>query len=216
VHHDESVVLLDKATLAVSVHRWAKFAAFLCVEKVTLHSHDGLFLRGLNFNQSFVHIVLAPGEVLLRGVTDWENVAVVSDHVVLEILDRGRIAQNFTLIIRLVEFDDFLEVEGVSCGQEHILELFFSREIVLFALLVTLVLLAHLIGEGIIVFLFVLSARFPLSIAEILILRLLILVNGDLDVGHGDLSEAASTDDLAVHNTLVNLFEEFTILVDVD
>lgn len=138
----------------------------------------------------------------------------ISENIVFEVLKSGLGALGLSLLIGLVVLDGFLEVEGITSSEEHILDGGDFSYLFGLLLLVTL-LFTELVGVGFIFF-FVFSAGLPLGITELFVLGLLVLVDGDLNVGVSCVDGAGRSNDLAVDNTIVDLFEEFNILVNVN
>jgi hypothetical protein len=103
------------------------------LKKFTLHRSESLFLLLLKPLESFLDIILNPAEVLLRGVTQGEDIVEVSENVVLVFFDSGRGCEFFTFGIKLlvIVLDSFVEGEGVTSGKEN----FFFALLSLFNLL---------------------------------------------------------------------------------
>lgn len=139
----------------------------------------------------------------------------VSHNVVVKVFESRFRAYDIVVLVGLVVLDDLLKVEGVSGCEEHVLDCIFVGLLGL-ALLVGLAIVAPVVVVGIGVLILIFRTRIPISIAEILVLRLLFLVNGDLDVWVGDLSGAGRTYNDLVDNTCVDLLKKFNVFVDVN
>ena len=139
----------------------------------------------------------------------------LSQYIVLKVLRSWRGAL-LPLLIRLEELNHLLEVEGVSCSQEHILllVLVFCLSIFHFPLSVALAILTNLIVV-LVVLIFVLITLLPFILAEFLILILHLLVNGHLDLWQGDITTPILTDNLLVDYPEVDFVEQLTVLVNV-
>lgn len=86
-HSNELALLLNKATLTVSINGWTSLLGGVSVvEKITLHGQNSLFLGSLDLSKRFVNIVLDPAKILLGWVTNRENVAVISHNIVFKVL----------------------------------------------------------------------------------------------------------------------------------
>jgi hypothetical protein len=140
---------------------------------------------------------------------------VFGDHVVFEVLETGLNHIALSLIVILIVFDDFLKVERVSCSEENILNCGGLSGLFGLLLLETLI-ITELVVVTIVVVVLVFVTRFPLSVSKIFILRLLVLVDADLHVGVGCVDGTGRSDNLAVDDTRVDLFEKFDILTNVN
>jgi hypothetical protein len=73
-----------------------------------------------------------------------------------------------------------------------------------------------LVGVIVEILLVIFLAGLPLGLAKVFMLGLLLLVDGNLDVGEGGFGAPGSARDLAVDDALVDAIQEFAVLLHVD
>jgi hypothetical protein len=187
------------------------------LKKFTLHRSESLLLLLLKPLESFLDIIFNPAEVLLRGVTQGEDIVEVGEHVVLVLLDSGRGCEFFTIGIKLlvIVLDRFVEDEGVTGGEEN----FFIAFFILFSLLASFATFTFDLGVFVTLFFLGLVTVASFELLFFLVVCVLLnawLINRAADEGQSIFDLAVSSHHFAMSDALINLGEQFAVLGNVD
>jgi len=141
----------------------------------------------------------------------------ISKDIVFKVFISGRLAFNCSLTVWKIVQNNFFEVKWISCSEENIFDSSWisSSKISIFLGLFPALTFSDVIVVAIVFWLFF-CATFPFCIAEFFILRLLFLVNCNLNGWVGGVNLSWVADNFANYNSAVDLVKQFYVFFKIN